>query len=681
MISGSRCLALVLAVAILAEAGGGPATAATPPEGGAVFDGETNCVRLEDGESFNLMPFTLSTWVWLQDDREPQVFFNRGPRSHLFTFYLRESQLNLVADRAPDETISVQAPRPPLQTWVHLAGTYDGEELIIYVDGRLAHRRRYKPADPPVYKDSVRKLPLFIGAEAEGLNPVAGKMADVRIYSVALNEKQIQAVFAGEEPALERRVLRLTGEQMRQRMRSDKPQGRPLRYIANGVIPTEDGFRGLWYANQPSGDQYKYKYSGGLATYPQQHTPIAIYRSEVQKTFFVYGGRMETENVLLHMVSYFDHQSGKLARPRVLLNKRTSDAHHNPTLTIDEQGVLWVFSNAHGGDDPAYLHRTRMPYDITAFEHVLTTNFSYGQPWILPGKGFVFLHTRYSSQGRIPHVSGSENGRDWSDPRPLADIDAGHYQISWPHGKKLGTALNYHPTDAPSPPPLNWRTNLYYMETRDGGTTWQNVQGQTLDLPLRSPSNPALAVEYWSKKTLVYLKNLQFTADGRPVILFLNSSSYESGPQGNPRMLRTARWTGSEWEVRDVTPTDNNYDFATLYIEADGTWRIIGTTEAGPQRYNTGGEIAMWVSTDQGQEWRKIKQLTGESQYNHTYPRQPLNAHPDFYALWADGHAREKSMSRLYFCTQDGRVFRMPPKIEGDAAMVDPEPVRASVAK
>ena len=60
---------------------------------------------------------------------------------------------------------------------------------------------------------------------------------------------------------------------------------------ANGVLPTADGFRGIWYMNQPSKDEYAYKYSGGMATYPWQHHPIAIYAPEADKTFFVYGGR------------------------------------------------------------------------------------------------------------------------------------------------------------------------------------------------------------------------------------------------------------------------------------------------------------------------------------------------------------------------------------------------------
>jgi hypothetical protein len=38
----------------------------------------------------------------------------------------------------------------------------------------------------------------------------------------------------------------------------------------------------------------------------------------------------------------------------------------------------------------------------------------------------------------------------------------------------------------------------------------------------------------------------------------------------------------------------------------------------------------------------------------------PLNAHPDFYAFWADGNAFKPSVSCLYFASKDGGVTAMP---------------------
>jgi len=436
-------------------------------------------------------------------------------------------------------------------------------------------------------------------------------------------------------------------------------------------LPTADGYWGIWYANQPSGDEYKFKYSGGMATYPQQHIPIAYYSDQARKTFFVYGGTPPGQNRLLHMISYYDHATGMVPRPRILLDKQTTDAHDNPTLMLDDAGYIWIFSNAHGTARPSYIHRSKRPYSIDAFERVLTTNFSYSQPWFVEGSGFCFLHTRYTQGRRLLFVWLSADGREWESPRPLAQIAQGHYQISWRDGRRIGTALNYHPIKGG----LNARTNLYYLESRDGGRTWSTAEGKPLELPLREVHNPALVRDYESAGLLVYLKDLAFDRQGHPVILFLTSRGYASGPQNDPRIWRTARWTGSRWDCRDVTSSDNNYDFGSLYLEPDGTWRIIGPTEPGPQAYNTGGELAIWISSDQGRTWTRLKQLTRDSQYNHTYVRRPVNAHADFYALWADGHARQPSPSRLYFTDREGtHVWQLPERMDGQFAK--PQAVR-----
>jgi len=65
-------------------------------------------------------------------------------------------------------------------------------------------------------------------------------------------------------------------------------------------------------------------------------------------------------------------------------------------------------------------------------------------------------------------------------------------------------------------------------------------------------------------------------------------------------------------------------------------------------------------SDDIGQTWTRIKQLTRDSEYNHSYVRRPVNAHPEFFALWADGHGRQPSESNLYFCDLAGNVYLMP---------------------
>ncbi len=86
--------------------------------------------------------------------------------------------------------------------------------------------------------------------------------------------------------------------------------------------------------------------------------------------------------------------------------------------------------------------------------------------------------------------------------------------------------------------------------------------------------------------------------------------------------------------------SDSNYDNGSLYVESDGRWLLIAPTDPGPQPYNPGGEVVLWESLDQGNTWNRIRNLTAGSPYNHGYCRRPIRAHPQFYAFWADGHAR-----------------------------------------
>ena len=431
----------------------------------------------------------------------------------------------------------------------------------------------------------------------------------------------------------------------------------------------DDGYRGIWYMNQPLKSVYKYKYSGGLGTYCAKHKPFAVYCSKVGKTFFCYGGTTRDSNrQLIHMVSYYDHKTKMVPRPTILLDKKTNDAHDNPVISMDDKGYIWIFSTSHGTNRPSYIHRSKKPYNIDDFElidatrhedgkEVPITNFSYLQAWHLPQQGFVCFFTKYGwgSERTICFMT-SRDGIGWSTWQRLATIANGHYQISGVTKRKAASAFNYHPKQEG----LNYRTNLYYVETPDFGETWSSADGQKLRLPLTETKNAALVRDYESEGLKVYLKDIRFDQEGRPVILYITSKGYESGPKNDPRTWTIAHWTGKRWDIQPVTTSDNNYDMGSLFIEKDSTWCIIAPTETGPQPYNPGGEMAIWVSKDKGITWKRLKQITHTSKRNHNYARASVGAHPDFYALWADGHGREPSESHLYFCNQAGDVYALP---------------------
>ena len=453
---------------------------------------------------------------------------------------------------------------------------------------------------------------------------------------------------------------------------------------------TGDGYRGIWYSNQPSGDVYRYKYSGGLGTYPSNHYPFAVYAPEVNKTFFCYGGTDSAGTTLLHMVSYYDHATGTVPRPTLLLDKRTDDAHDNPVLSLDAQGYVWIFSTSHGTERPSYIHRSTAPYDVRHFERITATkqedgqavpldNFSYLQMYHVPDSGFLGLFTHYD-RGVLPtHPNRprrttafmtSADGVRWSAWQDLGAIAEGHYQTSGQQDSKVGTAFNYHPAGQEERG-LNMRTNLYYLETSDFGHIWQTASGETVALPLTEIQTPALVADYEKRGELVYIHDVNFDQNQRPIILYLTSKGFTSGPDNDPRTWQTAHWNGSTWDIRPVTTSDNNYDVGSIYVEGN-LWRIIGPTETGPQAYNTGGEVAMWTSADEGRTWKRERMLTRNSPRNHSYVRRPVQAHPDFYAFWADGNGREKSTSSLYFANQKGQAFRLPMSMTVDSVSLVP---------
>ena len=425
-----------------------------------------------------------------------------------------------------------------------------------------------------------------------------------------------------------------------------------------------NGYQGIWFElGQKS--EHGDKYSGGLGTYTANHVPVAIYAPKVNKTFFVYGGTRPGERHLLAMISYYDHAQGTVPRPRVVHDKNgVNDPHDNPSLCVDGDGHLWVFVAGRANSRPGFIYRSVKPYDIDAFELVdKWDRMAYPQPWFVEGRGFFFLYTMYT-KGREEYWRTSPDGRTWSEVHKLAGF-GGHYQTSFQRDGRIVTAFNYHPGGN-----LDKRTNLYLLRTDDMGRSWTNGAGEAVSVPLADRSNPALVHDYEAEGKRVYIQDVNLDADGNPVVLYVVSTDHRPGPLDPPRDWFTARWDQPDktWRLNRVTTSTHNYDVGALYIESDGAWRIIGPSEPGPQRWGTGGEMAMWTSPDQSASWTKVRQLTTNSTRNHSYARRPINAQDDFYAFWADGDADQFSESNLYFCTKQGDVFRLPPIMETDSA-------------
>jgi len=77
----------------------------------------------------------------------------------------------------------------PLNTWTHLASTYDGTTLKIYVNGNLSSTKTVSGA---VQSNSN---PLRIGGNYPYGQFFEGKIDEVRVYNRALSQGEIQTTM------------------------------------------------------------------------------------------------------------------------------------------------------------------------------------------------------------------------------------------------------------------------------------------------------------------------------------------------------------------------------------------------------------------------------------------------------------------------------------------------------
>ena len=427
-----------------------------------------------------------------------------------------------------------------------------------------------------------------------------------------------------------------------------------------------DGYRGIWFE---LGQPYEYgdKYSGGLGTYTVKHRPLAIYNEKVNKTFFVYGGTTGKKSKhLLCMIGYYDHATGRVAKPTVVYDKQgVDDPHDNPSLLIDNDGYLWVFVSGRNVSRPGFKFKGKKPYDISSFVQITEEEMTYPQPWIYESGEMLHLFTKYTGRRELYYET-SKNGVNWTEDKKLAGIRAeghklgGHYQVSAKYKNKVATFFNRHPNGN-----VDKRTDLYYLQTGDAGETWSTANSKPLEIPLRQVESPARIQDYFSTKKNVYLKDINFYEDGKPICLYLTSGGHEPGPLNSPREFRLTYWDGTVWQTNVVCETSHNYDMGSLFIE-DDRWLVVVPSEKGPQQYGTGGEIVMWESYDKGGHWKKVKQVTANSPRNHGYVRRPEFAKNPFYFFWADGNADKMSISKMYFSDAEGNIRMLPYRMKED---------------
>jgi hypothetical protein len=155
-------------------------------DGALYLDGYDDCVDLSDPESLNIAD-AVSLLAWIKPESlgngADQTFISKGQESYA----LKQASNNTLEFRISD-TINVQATIDSSLNgdWHHVAGTYDGSSLNVYLDGV------FQGTTSSVGTVNASAYNVNIGRESVGNRfHYNGGIDDVRIYTRALTEDEI----------------------------------------------------------------------------------------------------------------------------------------------------------------------------------------------------------------------------------------------------------------------------------------------------------------------------------------------------------------------------------------------------------------------------------------------------------------------------------------------------------
>ena len=178
--------------------------------GGAYeFDGRSTYIEVPHSPSLNIKT-QITVCAWIQIGQIPgygwwpAIVEKRSAASHLGGYgllqYSEQSRMEFEFPALHPDRTAITKTSLPLNTWVHVAGTYDGKETRIYVNGSL---------DVTVRSDISKEIAestsnVFIGRRSYEPVFFKGSIDEVMIFDRALSAEEIKQIYssAGEGPVL-----------------------------------------------------------------------------------------------------------------------------------------------------------------------------------------------------------------------------------------------------------------------------------------------------------------------------------------------------------------------------------------------------------------------------------------------------------------------------------------------
>ncbi len=323
----------------------------------------------------------------------------------------------------------------------------------------------------------------------------------------------------------------------------------------------------------------------------------------------------------------YNLRSGR-RRLLVLFRGLEVDDHNNPSLVLF-RSKLYAFASEHAGYVYPRDRDSHMQYRISKrdgglgrgwggtrtvpLETGCGLGYTYPNPVVSGKRLYLFMR----GPCWYPYFTSTADGKHWSRPRtlvlgpsnssdnrnvrPYAKYDAA------PDGSILMTFSDGHPG--------SYKNNLYYMRFKDGRfyKADGSVIGTTRDLPFRV-GDLDVVQPYSATNGRPWPMDIAWNAEGVPSIVY-------SSRVGDDDVFRYARWNGSGWETRVISPAGGSLfgyrNGGITFNHSDPRWVVLTRLIDGQQ------EIEVRYTGDQGRTWAPF-QLTRDSavlNFRPVFPR------------------------------------------------------------
>jgi hypothetical protein len=170
-----------------------------------LFNGYNQCILIPDSPSLHFTN-ALTAEAWIYPTRPSAAnsivvkfdgTFGVNESSFSFSLYYSKLYLNLSADGTPTPSTQLNSNDDvPLNAWTHVAATYDGSTISLYINGILDATLPYSGG---IYPGTDN---MAIGANVGGMGsggmagPFAGMIDEVSLYNRALSPPEIKAIYS-----------------------------------------------------------------------------------------------------------------------------------------------------------------------------------------------------------------------------------------------------------------------------------------------------------------------------------------------------------------------------------------------------------------------------------------------------------------------------------------------------